>query len=220
MSFCDPPRAKSWRRHWFDWWQVCKAGRMQFLEQLIYYGADVNCRNYSGNTPLHICAIYNQVWLIFARTCSCSLTVWFLFADLQNALLQFTVTGSIAILSKYLFVLIIESEYESEGPVWLQSPISYPIDALLYFGIWLSLTTTSRQTWLFSSTSTVNVSLNRPPNRTWRRPPGRPRYKWLGQLRNDSTRPIGDLWRRAVDRGHGGSTTRRPSPATRRRWWW
>ena len=31
---------------------------------------------------------------------------------------------------------------------------------------------------------------------------GRQRKKWLGQLRNDSTRPIGDLWRRAVDCGH------------------
>jgi len=62
----------------------------------------------------------------------------------------------------------------------------------------------------------INVSLNRPPDRTWRRPPGRPRNKWLDQLRNDSTRPIGDLCRRAVDRGHGGTTTRRPSPATRR----
>ena len=61
----------------------------------------------------------------------------------------------------------------------------------------------------------INVSLNRPPDRTWRRPPGRPRNKWLDQLRNDSTRPTGDLWRRAVDRGHGGATTRRPSPAMR-----
>ena len=52
----------------------------------------------------------------------------------------------------------------------------------------------------------INVSLNRPPDRTWRRPPGRPRNKWLDQLRNDSTRPIGDLWRRAVDCGHGGVT--------------
>jgi len=59
----------------------------------------------------------------------------------------------------------------------------------------------------------INVSLNRPPDRTWRRPPGRPRNKWLDQLRNESTRPIGDLWRRAVDSGHGGATTRRPSPA-------
>ena len=59
----------------------------------------------------------------------------------------------------------------------------------------------------------INVSLNRPPDRTWRRPPGRPRNKWLDQLRNDSSRPIGELWRRAVDRGHGGATTRRPSLA-------
>ena len=64
------------------------------------------------------------------------------------------------------------------------------------------------------------VSLNRPPDRTWRRPPGCPRNKWLNQLRNDSTRPIGDLWRRAVDRRHGGATTRRPSLATRPCWWW
>jgi len=61
----------------------------------------------------------------------------------------------------------------------------------------------------------TNVSLSRPPDRTWRRPHSRPRNKWLNQLRNDSTRLIGDLWRRAVDRGHGGTTTRRPSPATR-----
>ena len=61
----------------------------------------------------------------------------------------------------------------------------------------------------------INASLSRPPGRTWRRPPGRPQNKWLDQLRNDSTRPIGDLWRRAVDRGHGGATTRRTSPATR-----
>jgi len=67
----------------------------------------------------------------------------------------------------------------------------------------------------------VNISFNRPPDRTWRRPPGRPRNKWLDQLRHDSTRPIGELWRRAVDHGHDGATMRRPSPATRPwRWWW
>jgi len=27
----------------------------------------------------------------------------------------------------------------------------------------------------------INVSLNRPHDRTWRRPPGRPRNKWLDQ---------------------------------------
>jgi len=45
----------------------------------------------------------------------------------------------------------------------------------------------------------INVSLNRPPDRTWRRSPGRPRNKWLDQLQNDSTCPTGDLWRCAAD---------------------
>ena len=49
--------------------------------------------------------------------------------------------------------------------------------------------------------------INPTHDRTWRRPPGRPRNNWLDQLRNDSTRPTGELWRRAVDRGHGGATT-------------
>ena len=34
----------------------------------------------------------------------------------------------------------------------------------------------------------INVSLNRPPDRTWRRPPGRPRNNWLDQLRNPPVR--------------------------------
>jgi len=77
------------------------------------------------------------------------------------------------------------------GLLWLHSLISHPVNASRYLGMWLDLTTSHRQTWLFSSTSTL--SLNRPPDRTWRRPPGRPRNKWLEQLRNDSTCLIGDL---------------------------
>jgi len=34
------------------------------------------------------------------------------------------------------------------------------------------------------------------------RPPGRPRNKWLDQLRDDSAHSIGDLWRRVVGHGH------------------
>jgi len=43
----------------------------------------------------------------------------------------------------------------------------------------------------------INVSVSLFSDRTWRRPPGRPRNKWLDQARNDSTRPTGDLCRRA-----------------------
>ena len=54
-------------------------------------------------------------------------------------------------------------------------------------GIWLGSTTAHRQTWLFS----VPHQRITQPGRRWRRPPGRPRNKWLDQLRNDSTRPVG-----------------------------
>lgn len=34
---------------------------MQHLEHLLFYGADMAAQNASGNTALHICALYNQV---------------------------------------------------------------------------------------------------------------------------------------------------------------
>jgi ankyrin repeat protein len=33
---------------------------VQHLEQLLFYGADMNARNASGNTPLHVCAVNSQ----------------------------------------------------------------------------------------------------------------------------------------------------------------
>lgn len=33
---------------------------MQHLEHLLFYGADMNARNASGNTPLHVCAVNSQ----------------------------------------------------------------------------------------------------------------------------------------------------------------
>ena len=34
---------------------------VQHLEHLLCYGADMNSHNASGNTPLHVCAVNNQV---------------------------------------------------------------------------------------------------------------------------------------------------------------
>jgi len=42
------------------------------------------------------------------------------------------------------------------GMTLIRCPISYPVDASRYLGMWLDLTTTHRQTWLFSSTSTCH----------------------------------------------------------------
>ncbi|XP_076344264.1 uncharacterized protein LOC143244091 isoform X2 [Tachypleus tridentatus] len=55
---------------WQEVHQACKHGRVQQLELLLLYGADPNCRNASGNTPLHICAVNEQ------RECAKVLLSW------------------------------------------------------------------------------------------------------------------------------------------------
>ena len=41
--------------------QACRHGNVQHLEHLLFYGADMSSQNASGNTALHLCALYNQV---------------------------------------------------------------------------------------------------------------------------------------------------------------
>lgn len=41
--------------------QACRYGHIQHLEHLLFYGADMHVENASGNTALHICALYKQV---------------------------------------------------------------------------------------------------------------------------------------------------------------
>ncbi|EPQ03338.1 SH3 and multiple ankyrin repeat domains protein 1 [Myotis brandtii] len=40
--------------------KACRYGHVQHLEHLLFYGADMGAQNASGNTALHICALYNQ----------------------------------------------------------------------------------------------------------------------------------------------------------------
>ena len=55
----------------------------------------------------------------------------------------------------------------------------------------------------------VELSVGRPPDRIWKRPPGRPRTKWTDQLRRDKNNvPIATLWRQAIGRGHSRATLR------------
>ena len=61
----------------------------------------------------------------------------------------------------------------------------------------------------------VELSVGRPPDHTWKRPPGRPRTKWTDQLRRDNNNvPIATLWRQAIGRGHSIATLR-SEPTTR-----
>ncbi|KAJ8247688.1 hypothetical protein GJAV_G00249120 [Gymnothorax javanicus] len=45
---------------WHEIHQACRNGHVQHLEHLLFYGADMMAQNASGNTALHICALYNQ----------------------------------------------------------------------------------------------------------------------------------------------------------------
>lgn len=40
--------------------QACRNGLIQHLDHLLFYGADMNGKNASGNTPLHVCAVNGQ----------------------------------------------------------------------------------------------------------------------------------------------------------------
>ena len=54
----------------------------------------------------------------------------------------------------------------------------------------------------------VEASVGRRPDRDWVRSSGRPRNRWIDQLRHDYQRPPADLWRAAIRRGHTGATLR------------
>ncbi|MGH0159221.1 UNVERIFIED_CONTAM: hypothetical protein FKN15_037085 [Acipenser sinensis] len=45
---------------WQEIHQACRYGHDQHLEHLLFYGADMSAQNASGNTALHVCALYNQ----------------------------------------------------------------------------------------------------------------------------------------------------------------
>ncbi|KAM8889585.1 SH3 and multiple ankyrin repeat domains protein 2-like isoform 4-T4 [Synchiropus picturatus] len=45
---------------WHEVHQACRHGNVQHLEHLLFYGSDMSAQNASGNTALHICALYNQ----------------------------------------------------------------------------------------------------------------------------------------------------------------
>jgi len=61
----------------------------------------------------------------------------------------------------------------------------------------------------------VELSVGRPPDPTWKRPPGRPHTKWTDQLRRDNNNvPTATLWRRAIGHCHSRATLR-SEPTTR-----
>uniref|UniRef100_A0A8C4NC21 Uncharacterized protein n=2 Tax=Eptatretus burgeri TaxID=7764 RepID=A0A8C4NC21_EPTBU len=56
---------------WQEIHQVCRYGHARHLEHLLFYGVDMSAQNASGNTAMHICALYNQVSLNDCLTFMC-----------------------------------------------------------------------------------------------------------------------------------------------------
>lgn len=56
--------------------QACRYGHVQHLEHLLFYGADMSAQNASGNTALHVCALYNQVTVVYKCIVACVLGEW------------------------------------------------------------------------------------------------------------------------------------------------
>ena len=59
-----------------------------------------------------------------------------------------------------------------------------------------------------------DISMNRRIPADWRRPRGRPRNTWIGQIRKDGGAPISTAWSRALERGGLRGVARRPVQAT------
>jgi len=105
-----------------------------------------------------------------------------------------------------------------KGPVWLHSPISYPIDASRYFSMWLDLTTTHRQTWLFSSTSMYHspdlLTACGVSHLVVHGTSGSTSYEMIPSIRLETSGGV------LLTVDDGGATTWRPSPAMWPWWWW
>ncbi|XP_063927953.1 protein shank isoform X4 [Zophobas morio] len=102
---------------WQEVHQACKTGMMQHLEHLLFYGADMNSRNASGNTPLHVCAVNNQE--------SCARQLLFRGAD-RGALNYANQTpGQVAVIAGNMELAEIIQNYRQEDVVPYRGPPSY-----------------------------------------------------------------------------------------------
>ena len=50
----------------------------------------------------------------------------------------------------------------------------------------------------------ISLSLGRLLDLSWKHRPGRPRGRWIDQLRRDDSQPPANLWRQAINSGHSG----------------
>ncbi|XP_063705079.1 SH3 and multiple ankyrin repeat domains protein 2 isoform X2 [Culicoides brevitarsis] len=102
---------------WQEVHQACRNGMVHHLEHLLFYGADMDGQNASGNTPLHVCAVNNQ------EACARML----LFRGAQRDALNYAnqTPYQVAVIAGNLELAEIIQNYKSEDIVPFRGPPRY-----------------------------------------------------------------------------------------------
>ncbi|XP_072941742.1 SH3 and multiple ankyrin repeat domains protein 3 isoform X1 [Epargyreus clarus] len=102
---------------WLEVHQACRNGLVQHLDHLLFYGADMNGRNASGNTPLHVCAVNAQD--------SCARQLLFRGCDKESLNFANQTPYQVAVIAGNLELAEVIKNYKSEEVVPFRGPPRY-----------------------------------------------------------------------------------------------
>ncbi|XP_048517647.1 protein shank isoform X5 [Dendroctonus ponderosae] len=102
---------------WQEVHQACKHGLLKHLEHLLFYGADMNAHNASGNTPLHVCAVNGQE--------SCARQLLFRGADRQALNYANQTPCQVAVIAGNMELAELIQNYRQEDVVPFRATPSY-----------------------------------------------------------------------------------------------
>ncbi|XP_041973455.1 SH3 and multiple ankyrin repeat domains protein 3 isoform X2 [Aricia agestis] len=102
---------------WQEVHQACRNGLVQHLDHLLFYGADMNSRNASGNTPLHVCAVNAQD--------SCARQLLFRGCDKESLNFANQTPYQVAVIAGNLELAEVIKSYKSEEVVPFRGPPRY-----------------------------------------------------------------------------------------------
>ncbi|XP_068628040.1 SH3 and multiple ankyrin repeat domains protein 3 [Battus philenor] len=102
---------------WQEVHQACRNGLVQHLDHLLFYGADMNGRNASGNTPLHVCAVNAQD--------SCARQLLFRGCDKESLNFANQTPYQVAVIAGNLELAEVIKNYKNEEVVPFRGPPRY-----------------------------------------------------------------------------------------------
>ncbi|XP_057332502.1 SH3 and multiple ankyrin repeat domains protein 2-like isoform X3 [Microplitis mediator] len=103
---------------WQEIHHACRNNLVRHLDHLLYYGADMNARNASGNTPLHVCAVNNT-------DASCIRTLLFRGAQKDSLNYANQTPYQVAVIAGNMELAEVIKTYQAEDVVPLKDPPSY-----------------------------------------------------------------------------------------------